>query len=205
MTEDEARGWVTTRATTGQLETLSRYVTLLKDEALKQNLIARSTISTIWARHIADCAQLVDFAPPGATRWVDIGSGAGLPGLIVAILSQSHVTLIEPRRLRADFLAEMATRLGLDGRVDVRPCKAKSVTDIRAEVITARAVAPIQAILREARGFSDVGTVWLLPKGASAQSEVAAARMSWQGVFHVEQSIVDPASGIIVAHSVAPR
>ncbi len=101
-------------------ETFARieaYVDLLRAEATRQNLIAPSTIEAVWDRHILDSAQLVRFEPRRGASWADIGSGAGLPGLIVALLTDGPITLIEPRRLRAEFLRTAVQQLGLSERV----------------------------------------------------------------------------------------
>ena len=91
---------------------LAAYVDLLKDAAAQQNLISPSTLETVWERHILDSAQLLRLAAADRT-WADIGSGAGLPGMVLAILSSTPITLIEPRRLRADFLVQTAETLRL--------------------------------------------------------------------------------------------
>ena len=83
---------------------IAAYVALLREGAAQQNLIAPSTLETIWERHVLDSAQLVRFEPHPGASWADIGSGAGLPGVIIALLTEGPITLIEPRRLRAEFL-----------------------------------------------------------------------------------------------------
>ena len=98
-------------------EMLERYVGLLLAENERQNLVARSTVDEIWQRHIADSAQLVRFAPRIDSSWLDIGSGAGLPGMVVAILTKGLIVLAEPRKLRADFLCSAAAELGLGALV----------------------------------------------------------------------------------------
>src|SRR5262245_8863545 len=90
------------------MERLEHYVRLLLDEHERQKRIARATVEEVWERHILDSAQLVRFAPRPDSSWLDIGSGAGLPGLVIAILTQGPVTLVEPRKLRADFLRSAA-------------------------------------------------------------------------------------------------
>jgi 16S rRNA (guanine527-N7)-methyltransferase len=101
------------RETLGRLE---GFAALLKDESKRQNLVSATTLSTLWERHILDSAQLVRFAEPGAS-WADIGSGAGLPGIVLACLVEGPVTLIEPRRLRAEFLHRVVESLHLNARV----------------------------------------------------------------------------------------
>jgi len=86
------------------IEKLEAYVALLHEESRHQNLVSATTLEQVWDRHILDSAQLVRFEPRPGASWADIGSGAGLPGIVIACLVEGPVTLIEPRRLRADFL-----------------------------------------------------------------------------------------------------
>ena len=182
-------------------ERLEKYVSLLLDESDRQNLIARSTVDEIWGRHIADSAQLVRFAPRLDSSWLDIGSGAGLPGLVIAILTEGPVTLVEPRKLRAEFLHRSAEALELGERVTVRAAKAERLTG-RFEVITARAVAPVDALLRISQHLSTDKTLWLFPKGKSAQLELDEARRAWQGSFRLEPSVTSREAAILVASDV---
>jgi 16S rRNA (guanine527-N7)-methyltransferase len=133
---------------------------------------------------------------------VDIGSGAGLPGIVIACLVEGPVTLIEPRRLRADFLHRASESLGLKARV-----ASEKVERVRGhfDVITARAVAPLPRLLEISQHLSTRNSVWVLPKGRSAAAELAEARHTWQGAFHVERSVTDEDSSIIVATDVRAR
>lgn len=186
-------------------ETLERYAVLLLEENGRQNLIARSsTLDEIWRRHIADGAQLVRFAPRPDSSWLDIGSGAGLPGMVIAILTEGRVTLVEPRKLRADFLARGARELGLGDRVTVCQAKVERIQG-RFDVITARAVASLERILGISLHLSTDKTVWLLPKGKSARLELDEALATWQGSFRLEASRTDPDAQIIVATNVHRR
>lgn len=184
------------------VEKLSAYQRLVEGENARQNLVSATTLPHFWDRHILDSAQLIRFAPAGAGSWADIGSGAGLPGVVIACMSDVHVTLIEPRRLRAEFLQRVVRKLAL--RADVHHGKAESATGTF-DVISARAVAGLGSLLDVSRHLSTGKTVCLFPKGKSAQSELAEVRRSWQGSFHVEQSVTDPQSSIIVAQGVRPR
>lgn len=186
------------------LARLERYVELLLDENSRQNLIARSTADEIWQRHIFDSAQLVPLAPWTDSLWLDIGSGAGLPGLVIAILTEGPVTLVEPRKLRADFLRRAADELGLSGRVSVHAVKAERIAG-SFDVITARAVASLEALFRVSRHLSTDKTHWLFPKGKSAQSELDEARRTWQGEFCLVPSRTHPDAAIIVASHVERR
>lgn len=181
-----------------------RYEALLRAENEQQNLIARSTLEALWDRHILDSAQLVRFEPFAGAAWVDIGSGAGLPGIVIACLVEGPVSLVEPRRLRADFLSRAVSELGLADRVAVIPSKVEQARG-RFDVITARAVAPLDRLLRISEHLSTGKSRWVLPKGRSAQSELAEARRAWQGDFHVEKSVTDADSEILVATGVRAK
>jgi len=207
MTEDEARAWLAARHVPREtMEALERFVAFLLDESSRQNLISASTQETVWSRHIVDSAQLLDLARDApAGPWLDLGSGAGFPGLVIAALTDRPVVLVESRRKRVEFLTAAAEVLGVADRVRVEGRRLELVEDFPAAVISARAFAPLDRLLPLAARFSRSGTVWLLPKGRSAQSELAAVRQTWQGVFHVEHSVTDPEAAIIIARGVAAR
>lgn len=183
---------------------LQRYAVILRAEAERQNLIARSTFETLWERHILDSAQLVAFQPQDAASWVDIGSGAGLPGIVVALLTQGPLTLVEPRRLRAEFLARVVDDLGLDHRVSVTCSKVEKVSG-RFDTITARAVASLSRFLEMSHHLSTKNSVWILPKGRSAESELAEARRSWHCEARIETSGTDAQARILVLTGVGAR
>ena len=187
------------RETFDQLRT---YADFLEYENERQNLVSRGTLSDLWERHILDSAQLVRYETnPGAT-WVDIGSGAGLPGIVLACLVQGPVTLVEPRRLRADFLQRVIAEIGLNATVIQRNAQAVSGAF---DMITGRAVAPLGRFFEMCDHLSTKKSRWVLPKGRTAESELAQARRAWQGVFHVEPSVTDADSKIIVATEVEAR
>ena len=180
-------------------ERIEAYAALLKEESKRQNLVSAGTIDDLWDRHILDSAQLMRLEPDTGASWVDIGSGAGLPGIVVACLAQGPVTLIEPRRLRADFLHKVCDSLALNASVFAgRAERAQGKYD----VITARAVASLANLLKISAHLSTRKTVWALPKGRSAERELVEARRSWQGAFHVEQSVTDADSYIVVGTGV---
>jgi 16S rRNA (guanine(527)-N(7))-methyltransferase GidB len=180
---------------------VERYVELVLEENKRQNLIAKSTIEHVWERHIADSAQLVRFAPRLDSSWLDIGSGAGLPGIVIAILSQGPVTLVEPRKLRTDFLTRVVGELGLADRVAVITGKVERVAG-KFDVITARAVASLGSLLRISEHLSTDKTRWLFPKGKTAQLELDEAKRSWQGSFRLEPSVTSREAAILVAEHV---
>ena len=180
------------------LDRLKRYEQLVRDEAENQNLVSKSTLDEFWTRHVLDSTQLLRFATSGST-WADIGSGAGLPGIVIACFGTDPVHLIEPRRLRAEFLKRVVDELDLDATVHLG--KAESAHG-SFDVITARAVASLSRLLELSHHLSTGKSLYLFPKGKSAESELAAARQTWQASFHVERSVVDADSGIILARNV---
>lgn len=204
MTEDEALGWIRAHVDVSRGTLLHQFVDLVVDEATRQNLVSTASLKQIWARHIVDSAQLIPLADSTLGAWIDIGTGAGFPGLVVAILINGPVVLIEPRRMRSTFLQRAVTALGLEQRVTVIGMRAEAYRG-KADVISARAVAALPELLASTAHLSTAKTQWILPKGSRAHEEVAAARHSWHGVFHVEQSITDPQSLIITAKGVSRR
>ena len=183
------------------MEKLQAYEQMVAEESARQNLISRITLDDFWGRHVLDSAQLLRFASQEA-NWADIGSGAGLPGIVIACLTNSPVLLIEPRRLRAEFLERVVERLGLTATV--HHGKAESATG-QHDVVTARAVAPLSKLIEISHHLSTGNGLFLFPKGKSAESELAEARRTWQGSFHVERSMTDPNSLIVLARDVRRR
>ena len=183
-------------------EKIEAYAALLRQESQRQNLVSVSTLDHLWERHILDSAQLARFEPHEGASWADIGSGAGLPGIVIACVVKGPVTLIEPRRLRAEFLHKVCESLNLVATVFLGKAeRAQGSYD----VITARAVANLAKLLKISAHLSTRNSQWLLPKGRSAEAELAEAQQAWQGVFHVERSVTDPESRIVVATGVRAR
>jgi 16S rRNA (guanine527-N7)-methyltransferase len=203
VTEEEARTWAAVRFDAEAIARLDHLAAIVTVESDQQNLISRSTLATIWSRHIVDSLQLAPLAPTDGD-WLDIGTGAGFPGLaIAAVQPERRFILVEPRRLRADFLREAAAALALPD-VEVITGKVENVRQPVA-VISARAVAQVAQIIASAAQCASNETLWLLPKGRAAREEVARAKQRWHGMFHVEQSITDPESSIVIARGVRAR
>ncbi|HVH37249.1 MAG TPA: 16S rRNA (guanine(527)-N(7))-methyltransferase RsmG [Sphingomicrobium sp.] len=181
------------------IEKLERYADLIRAENERQNLVSRSTLNALWDRHIIDSAQLARF---GQGSWLDIGSGAGLPGIVIAALVPGPVTLVEPRRLRAEFLQRAAAELDLV--VAVHLSKAEALRG-QFDSITARAVASADKLLHLSSHLAHSGTKYILPKGKSAQSELAEARRNWHCDARVEPSITDPDSAILLLTKVKAK
>ena len=183
-------------------ERLERYVDLLTNETRRQNLVSAATLEQVWERHILDSAQLVRHEPRAGAAWIDIGSGAGLPGIVVACLVDGPVTLVEPRRLRAEFLHKVCESLNLNAIV--LSMKAERVEGSFA-VITARAVARLEQLLEISAHLSTRNTIWALPKGRSGQVELADASRKWHFDAREEPSCTDPQSTILVLSGVGAK
>ena len=212
MTEEEARAWLAHEFDVSRetWERLELYVAMLLDEMEHQNLIAESTRDHVWARHIVDSAQLLKLAPApveGADRWADLGAGAGLPGMVVAILSGYRMTMIEMRRKRVEFLQRVIAGLALDratvfgGKVE----KAAAAMQTPVSVISARAYAPMDRLIASALPLAGKRTVWILPKGQNYQNELDIARTLWHSDARVEPSLTAPESAILVLQNVRKK
>ena len=207
MTEQEAREWIVSRFGVPRETLLDRFDAILRDEATRQNLISTASFDELWTRHFVDSAQLIEVAKDaGKGIWLDVGTGAGMPGLIVAMLIDRPVVLVEPRAKRADFLYRAAAQLGLGRQVTVEQRQIEKYKPMTpAAIVSARAVAELSQLISSTHHCTDSSTIWLLPKGRAAQSEVDAAAAKWQGSFHVEPSITQADSGIVIAQGVRPR
>ena len=181
---------------------LEQFAELIIKENERQNLLGATTVPDLWNRHILDGAQLIGLAD-GEGSWCDIGSGPGLPGMVIAILGGTPMTLIEPRRLRADFLHQAIEQLGLE-QVSVEQRKAERVAG-QFDFITARAVARLDRLFGLASHLAHSGTRWVLPKGESVKSELDEARMTWQGSFRLVPSQTHEQAAIVVAEHVRRR
>lgn len=204
MDESEARAWLERELSVSRetFDRLDAFVALLREENEVQNLVSRSTLDQVWSRHVVDSAQLLRFVPENTGNWLDLGTGAGFPGLVIALLHQGAVTMVEARRLRVDFLLRAADALGLRSSTRIVCSKVERFEAAPFDVISARAFAPLPRLLDLSERFGSSGTHWVLPKGKNAKSELEAARASWQGGFRLEPSLTDPDAQIIVAEGV---
>lgn len=202
MNENGAREWLQARFNVprGTMDRLDAFAALLRAENERQNLVSKGSLDHLWVRHIVDSAQLLEWAPSPKSTWLDLGSGAGFPGLIVAALHGGSVTLVEERRLRVEFLRTAAAVLGVDAEIVAD--RVERVAERPFDVVSARAFAPLPKLFELGSQFSTTKTRWILPKGRNARSELDAARASWQGDFRIEPSLTDPDAGIIIAEGV---
>lgn len=197
-TEDEARRFVAGLCDDVAMDRLECFSGALAEENSRQNLVARGTLENVWQRHIADSAQLLGHVPRETGTWLDLGTGAGLPGLIIAAMRPDwRVVLVESRKRRVEWLERMRTELGL-ARCEVVGKRLELVESFQTGVISARAFAPLPRLLDLSARFSTADTHWLLPKGRSAAQELQELPKRLRKLFHVEPSQTDPDAGIIV-------
>ena len=160
------------------LAALDAYLGLLRHWQRAINLVGASTLADPWRRHILDSGQLKAHLPADARSLVDLGSGAGLPGLILAIMGVPEVHLVESDRRKAAFLRTCAMELGLAG-VRIHAARIEAVAPFAADLVTARALAPLPRLLEHAAPFLAPTTRCLFLKGREAEAELTAVRESW--------------------------
>jgi len=198
--EAVARAWVADLpdADDAAMARLDRLIQMLTAENERQNLVSAASIGEVWQRHIADSAQLLGHVPRGTSSpWLDLGTGAGFPGLVIAALRPDiEVVMVESRSRRVEWLERVVAELGL-ARARVAGDRLEKVQTLTAGVISARAFAPLNRLLELSVRFSTERTIWLLPKGRSARQELDELR-GWDHLFHVEQSLTDGEAGVIV-------
>jgi 16S rRNA (guanine527-N7)-methyltransferase len=179
-------------------ETLARleaYVELLVAWNRRINLIGPRTIADIWRRHILDSAQLFPLLPPKTRVLLDIGSGAGLPALILAVLGVKEVHLVESDQRKCAFLRE-AARI-TETAVQIHPQRLEKCPAFAADLITARAFAPLSDLLDQVDAFVDVHTILLLLKGKTVGEELTEARKAWNMRATLHQSVSDPSGTVL--------
>jgi 16S rRNA (guanine527-N7)-methyltransferase len=180
-------------------ETLARleaYVAILKDWNARINLVGATTMGDPWRRHILDSAQLLPLLPARARTVVDLGSGAGLPGLVLSILGAAEVHLVESDQRKAAFLRE-AARVCQAPAV-VHAVRAERMAPLPADVITARALAPLPDLLDIAERFLGNHTICLFLKGRTAGDEVTEAASTWDFSGRLEGSRSDGAGAVVM-------
>lgn len=186
------------------LDRLKSYASLLQRWNKRINLVAPATLATLWRRHIADSAQLADLAPDART-WIDLGSGAGLPGLIVAAIRQGRdpldqMTLVESDTRKSAFMAEAARAMELKVQIETRRIEAREAMGGRQDtydVISARALAPLDRLIALAAPYMSANSVALFPKGRNVELELTAARRHWNMKLDSMPSITDPDAVIL--------
>jgi 16S rRNA (guanine(527)-N(7))-methyltransferase RsmG len=184
--------------------TLDRFLDLLRQWNIRINLVADARPEVIRTRHIADSLQLAGLLPASTGPLADLGSGAGFPGLVLALTTSRPVHLVESDRRKAAFLTEAAAQLGLR-HVTVHPLRAETARLPALEIITARALAPLADLLPHAWRFLAPGGCAIFPKGRTAEQELTAAEAAW--TFEAERfaSHTDPEATILRLTKIRPH
>jgi 16S rRNA (guanine527-N7)-methyltransferase len=192
--EDFAAKTDVSRETLARLKT---YVGLLEDWNQRHNLVSRNSMADVWRRHVWDSAQLMLFLPADTKTVADLGSGAGFPGLVLAELlrGRADIILYESTRKKAEFLEAAAQRMGLS--VGIRNARIEAETHAPVDVVTARALAPLDKLLGYAQQMAGRHTICLFLKGQSLASELTEAGKSWRMKALQHPSATDP-SGVIL-------
>ena len=189
---------------------LIRYADLLALWQKSKNLVAPSTLPALWSRHFADSAQLCGLAPE-ARLWLDLGSGAGFPGLVVAILQSGRpgfrMHLVESNRKKCAFLAEVvrATQAPVDIHAMRIEDLAESAETLRPDVISARALAPVPRLFEFASAFFGPQTRGLFLKGRETETEIEEARGRFDFVWRLHPSVTSPESHVVEVTGLRPR
>ena len=186
---------------------LEVYVEVLLHWQRRRNLIGRGTIADIWRRHILDSGQIAAHIPPEARRITDLGTGAGLPGLVLAIITGLETDLIESDSAKAAFLAE-AIRLTKAPGV-IHHARIEAVEPWPTDILTARALAPLATLLGYAEPFfrasTSARTVGIFPKGAKWHHELTDSTKTWHMSAHQAPSATDPDARILIVTDIGQR
>jgi 16S rRNA (guanine527-N7)-methyltransferase len=182
------------------LERLKRYVALLERWNARINLVSRGDIRELWPRHLSDSAQLFSLLPRSAAHWTDLGTGAGFPGLVIAALALEarpdlRVTLVESDLRKAAFLGEAARVMGVAPAI--RAERIEALAPLEADIVSARALAPLDDLLGMCEGHRRPGGLGLFLKGRSVHDEIAAARRRWRFEPRLHPSGTDSGGAIV--------
>ena len=187
------------------LEGFRRYAEILVKWQKSINLVSPDSLNDLWRRHMLDSAQLRAFLPPDARNLVDMGSGAGFPGLVLAILGGPDIHLIESDARKCVFLAEAARAAGLTvgQNPTIHRARLEEIGDLRADVVTARACAPLVQLLAYAEPFLEADSICLFLKGGRVDEELTEAKKTWRMTVERFPSLSDPTGTILRIRQVA--
>jgi 16S rRNA (guanine527-N7)-methyltransferase len=193
------------RETFAKLEAFSA---LVQKWTPKINLVAKSSVSDIWQRHVVDSVQLYQFAPETYETWVDLGSGGGFPGIVMAIVARekhpyAKFTLVESDQRKAVFLRTAARELNLNAVVLAE--RIEAIAPLVADVVSARALTALSGLLSHVDRHMSPSGVCILHKGKQAAQEIADAEASWQFELEDHASITDPEARLLVIQRILRR
>ena len=185
------------------LPRLEAYAELLKRWSARINLVGGNTLDDLWRRHFLDSAQLLPFIPKSAQSLIDLGSGAGFPGLVLAILGVPGVELVEADARKCAFLREASRIAAAPVTIHNRRIEAMAAHPV--DIVTARGCAPLDRLLVLAEGFIGPETICLFLKGERAAEELTAARRAWTMTASLHPSRSDPRGAILSLEQAARR
>ncbi len=169
----------TTGVSNEVLKRLKTYADLLEKWQKKINLVGNSTITDMWSRHIYDSAQLWPLLPRSDCSILDIGSGAGFPGLVLAILGGQNVTMVESDRRKCVFLAEVIRKTKVSLSVSLQNCRIEDAQSDRVDVVISRGLASLEKLLVYSEPFLRDDTICLFPKGKKVDEELTETLKKW--------------------------
>ncbi|HVA12491.1 MAG TPA: 16S rRNA (guanine(527)-N(7))-methyltransferase RsmG [Stellaceae bacterium] len=182
------------------LDRLTAYVDLLGQWNRRINLVSANTLGDVWRRHILDCAQLYELLPRQARVVVDLGSGAGLPGLVLAAMGVREIHLIESDLRKAAFLREAARVM--DVTPIIHPERIERAAAFTADAVVARACASLSQLIEYTEKFISDRSVCLFLKGEAARDELAAAQRSWAMTAEIVPSLSDPSGAVVTLSAI---
>ena len=195
MTEEQAKAWIFERVSRETRDRLELFHELLLRWQRTINLVAPSTLDTAWQRHFTDSAQLFELAPTSSRKWLDIGSGGGFPGLVIAAMAKEKLpeltmTLVESDIRKCGFMREAARKMGLS--VNILTRRIADIPIQSADIISARALSSLETLFDHAKPHMTSSTCLLFPKGSSYQAELETLPQRWQSKAELFPSITDP-------------
>lgn len=187
------------------LEKLERFVALVQKWTPAVNLVSRNSLPDIWTRHVLDSAQLFPYRSQSPSHWVDLGSGGGFPGIVIAVLAseanpEMALSLVESDQRKAAFLREACRHLELDSKILCD--RIESIPHLGADIVSARALAPLISLCDMASRHLKPHGVALFMKGRGYAAEVDAAKADWGFECRITQSKTDPEAAILRLSSI---
>lgn len=204
MNSSDAKAWIAARVSRETMARLELFHTLLQQWQKTINLVAPSTLDCAWTRHFVDSAQIFELAPDGAMRWLDLGSGGGFPGLVVAAMGRDTrpdltVTLVESDIRKCGFMREAARKMNVP--VTILTQRIADIPPQSADVISARALSNLSKLIEHASPHMKPSTCLLFPKGNSYNAELEVLPNDWQIKAETFASLTDPDAVVLRFHS----
>lgn len=182
-------------------ERLKIFVALLAKWNAAINLVSPASLTDVWTRHVADSAQVIDYAPIRRARWLDMGSGAGFPGVVIALITADtpnpvEMILVESDQRKAAFLSTVSRETGVP--MIIQAARIEAVAPQNVDIVSARALAPLVKLCAFAERHLAPDGAALFLKGGHYDAEIAEARRTWSFSLDVGRSSTDPAGAILI-------